>query len=172
MNMKTILEVKNLSKVYISGAKELKVLYDVSFKIGEVESMAIVGPSGSGKHSSVMSFLEKKASSEAPPKDWCYVNNFKDPRKPIAIELPFKEGFKFKNDIDELIELLKVLLPSVFEENTYRDEREAINQKYVDQKASIFKHLEEEAKKHDISLNASSKSRITFTPIVNGKILS
>ena len=131
-----------------------------------------MGPSGSGKHSSVISFLEKKAANEAPPKDWCYVNNFKDPRKPIAIELPFKEGFKFKDDIDELIELLKVLLPSVFEGNTYRDEHEAINQKYIDEKASIFNHLEEEAKKHNISLNASSKSRITFTPIVDGKILS
>jgi lon-related putative ATP-dependent protease len=131
-----------------------------------------MGPSGSGKHSSVMSFLEQKASSEAPPKDWCYVNNFKDPRKPIAIDLPSGQAFKFKDDIDELIELLKVLLPSVFEGNTYRDEREAINQKYIDQKTSIFNHLEEEAKKHNISLNASSKSRITFTPIVDGKILS
>lgn len=131
-----------------------------------------MGPSGSGKHSSVIHFLEKKASSEAPPKDWCYVNNFKDPRKPIAIELAFGQAFKFKDDIDELIELLKVLLPSVFEGNTYRDEHEAINQKYIDQKASIFNHLEEEAKKHNISLNASSKSRITFTPIVDGKVLS
>ena len=131
-----------------------------------------MAPSGTGKHSSIMSFLEKKASNESPPKDWCYVNNFKDPRKPIAIDLPSGEAFKFKDDIDELIELLKILLPSVFEGNTYRDEREAINQKYVDQKASIFNHLEEEAKKHNISLNASSKSRITFTPIVDGKILS
>lgn len=131
-----------------------------------------MGPSGSGKHSSVMSFLEKKASSESPPKDWCYVNNFKDPRKPIAIELPFGQAVKFKDDIDELIELLKVLLPSVFEGNTYRDEREAINQKYIDQQTSIFKHLEDEAKTHNISLNASSRSRITFTPIVDGKVLS
>ena len=131
-----------------------------------------MGPSGSGKHSSVMHFLQKKAVNEEPPKDWCYVNNFKDPRKPIAIELPNGHASKFKNSIDELIELLKVLLPSVFEGTTYRDERESINQKYVDQQAEIFTQLENEAKKHDISINTSTKSRITFVPIVDGKILS
>lgn len=131
-----------------------------------------MGPSGSGKHTSVMHFLEKKAAGEAPPKDWCYINNFKDPRKPIAIEFPFGQASRFKDDIDELIELLKVLLPSVFEGNTYRDEREAIKQKYVNQQSSIFQDLEEEAKKHNMSLNASSKSRITFTPIIDGKVMS
>lgn len=131
-----------------------------------------MGPSGSGKHSSVMSFLEKKAANEAPPKDWCYVNNFKDPRKPIAIELAFGKASKFKDDIDELIELLKILLPSVFEGSTYRDEREAINQKYIDEQTSIFTNIEDEAKKRDISVNASSIGRITFAPIIDGKVLS
>ncbi len=131
-----------------------------------------MGPSGSGKYTSVMDFLEKKAANEAPPSDWVYVNNFKDPRKPIAIELPYSHASKFKEHIDELIELLKVLLPSVFEGSTYRDEREAINQKYVDQQAKIFDQLTEDAKKHDVSVNTSSKSRITFVPLVDGKVLS
>ena len=131
-----------------------------------------MGPSGSGKHSALMNFLEKKADTEASPKDWCYVNNFKDPRKPIAIELPFGHASKFKNDIHELIEFLKVMLTTVFEGNTYRNERETINQKYVDLQADVFKHLEEEAKKHDVSMNVSSKSRITFTPVIDGKVLS
>ena len=47
--MNKILEIKNLSKVYSSGTKHLKVLDDVNFTIDQGESMAIVGPSGSGK---------------------------------------------------------------------------------------------------------------------------
>ena len=44
-----MLEVKNLTKTYRSGGKELTVLHEVNFSIAAGESFAIVGPSGSGK---------------------------------------------------------------------------------------------------------------------------
>lgn len=44
-----MLEVKNLTKTYRSGGKELTVLHEVNFAIAAGESFAIVGPSGSGK---------------------------------------------------------------------------------------------------------------------------
>ncbi len=100
-----------------------------------------MGPSGGGKHSTIMDFLEQKAKEEEAPKDWCYVNNFKDPRKPIAIDLPAGDAVRFKDEIYELIELLKVILPATFESNEYRNERESINQKYVDKQAAIFEFL-------------------------------
>ena len=131
-----------------------------------------MGLSGSGKHSAVMSFLERKAGSESVPNDWCYVNNFKDTRTPIAIELPPGKAAQFKDDIDELIELLKAILPAVFESNTYVDEREMINKKYADAQADIFMDLQEEAQKHDVLMNTSSASRVTFVPVIDGKEVS
>lgn len=47
--MTNILEVKNLSKTYHSGSRELTVLDDINFSIREQDTFAIVGPSGSGK---------------------------------------------------------------------------------------------------------------------------
>lgn len=44
-----MLEIKNLTKTYKSGGKELTVLHEVSFNIPAGDSLAIVGPSGSGK---------------------------------------------------------------------------------------------------------------------------
>jgi len=44
-----MLEVQSLTKTYNSGSRALTVLDDVSFKIEEGETFAIVGPSGSGK---------------------------------------------------------------------------------------------------------------------------
>ena len=131
-----------------------------------------MGPSGIGKHSTIMSFLHDKAGRESAPSDWCYVNNFKNHQKPIAIELPHTQAYKFRDDIDELIDLLKSILPSVFESNNYRNERESINQKYIDLQADIFLHLQDEAKKYDVSMSSSTTTRVTFVPIVNGKILS
>ena len=131
-----------------------------------------MGLSGSGKHSTVMSFLQTKADKEATPSDWCYVNNFKNEQKPIAIELPPGDARRFKDDIDELIDLLKAILPTVFTSNNYRDEREAINQKHIDKKTEIFQELQEKAHKYDVSMNSISSGRVTFVPIINGKVLS
>ncbi len=44
-----MLEVKNLTKTYKSGKKELTVLENVSFSIPAGDTFSIVGPSGSGK---------------------------------------------------------------------------------------------------------------------------
>jgi len=131
-----------------------------------------MGPSGSGKHSAIMAFLQEKARCEVAPSDWCYVNNFKNSHKPIAIELPSAQASKFKDDIDELIDLLKSILPTVFQSSDYRNERELIDQKYVDLQTNIFVYLQEEAKNHDVSMNSTSPTRVTFVPVVDGKILS
>ena len=131
-----------------------------------------MGPSGSGRHSTVMDFLKDKAKSEAKPSDWCYVDNFKNHQKPIAIELPNSQAYKFKADIDELIDLLKSILPTTFESNEYRNERELINQKYINLQEDIFLYLQDEAKKHDVSMNTASSTRVTFVPVIDGKVLS
>ena len=44
-----VLDVKHLTKTFISGSRTLTVLDDVSFTVEEGETCAVVGPSGSGK---------------------------------------------------------------------------------------------------------------------------
>jgi ABC-type nitrate/sulfonate/bicarbonate transport system ATPase subunit len=47
--MRTKIEVKNIKKSFTSDEGALQVVEDVSFSIGDGESVAIVGPSGCGK---------------------------------------------------------------------------------------------------------------------------
>src|SRR4051812_22829913 len=47
--MLTILEAKDLTKIYRSGSSDLVVLDAVSFELKTATTCAIVGPSGSGK---------------------------------------------------------------------------------------------------------------------------
>ena len=47
--MKTIVELKNLSKIYNTGEKEFKELDNIDLAIGKGEFVVILGPSGAGK---------------------------------------------------------------------------------------------------------------------------
>jgi putative ABC transport system ATP-binding protein len=47
--MEYILDVQHLTKKFKSGAKEITVLNDISFRVAGGEGISIVGPSGSGK---------------------------------------------------------------------------------------------------------------------------
>ncbi|HEX5624138.1 MAG TPA: ATP-binding protein, partial [Sulfuricurvum sp.] len=168
--------------------KTTKELEPLSDSIGQESALAAVdfaanikqdgyhlyamGPSGSGKHSVITSFLEKKADTESCSDDWCYVNNFKDYRKPIAIQMPSGTAVQFKEDMAELIELLKTVLPSVFESNEYRNIRESISQKYIGMQSEIFQRLQKDAERLGIAMNTASSNRVTFVPMIDGKILS
>ena len=38
-------------------------------------NLYLLGPAGAGKYTIARSFLEKRASTETVPEEWCYVNN-------------------------------------------------------------------------------------------------
>ena len=170
-NFKTTDELEPLTEI-IGQDSALKAV-DFGTNIQqEGYNLYAMGPSGSGKHSVITEYLQKKAADEPTPGDWCYVNNFKDNRKPNAIEFPPGEAIRFKDDINELIVLFQTILPAIFESNEYRNAKEAINQKYLDMQSEIFQYLQAEAEKHDVSMNTASPSRVTFVPIIDGKVLT
>jgi putative ABC transport system ATP-binding protein len=47
--MSALVEIRNLSKVYVRGKQKLEVLHHVNLDIGEGDFLALMGPSGSGK---------------------------------------------------------------------------------------------------------------------------
>lgn len=56
MDERSLIKIKDISKVYKMGRQELKVLDNVSLKIEKGEFVSILGPSGSGK-STLMNIL-------------------------------------------------------------------------------------------------------------------
>src|SRR5579885_2388159 len=51
-------------------------------------NLVVLGPEGTGKQTLVEDLLRRRAKSEPRPPDWCYVNNFADPRRPRCLKLP------------------------------------------------------------------------------------
>ncbi len=67
----SLLEIKNLSKIYHNEKDETMAIKDLSFSIKSNEIVAIVGPSGCGKSTllSILANIEKQSSGEIIFKD-------------------------------------------------------------------------------------------------------
>ena len=87
-----------------------------------------LAPNGTGKLTTVRQLAEQEASRQAVPSDWCYVNNFKQPAKPQAIEISPGIGQVFKNDMEQLIEELSIAIPTAFDGDEYRAKAEEIEE--------------------------------------------
>ena len=86
----------------------------------------ILGEDGTGKMTTVRSFLSQRAMSEPVPKDWCYVYNFRNPDVPLAVSLDPGKAAVFQKDMDEVIKILRIEIPKVFDSKEYGNQRSKI----------------------------------------------
>jgi hypothetical protein len=87
---------------------------------------ALGGP-GTAKHAMVREFLDRVAVNEPVPPDLCYVFNFEEPHKPIAITLPPGQAVGFRAEMAQLVKDLRATMPAMFESANYRSRREVID---------------------------------------------
>ncbi len=110
-----MIDCKNITKIYITGDQETKVLKGVSFNIEDGEFLAIMGPSGSGK-STLMHILGALDTSTS----GTYLLDGKDVSKlsddELAIVRKNKIGFVFQayNLLPRATVLRNVMLPLMY----------------------------------------------------------
>ncbi|MFQ5479694.1 MAG: Lon protease family protein [Thermodesulfobacteriota bacterium] len=128
----------------------------------------VLGEGGTGKHTTVMDFIKKKAAEETCPDDWCYVHNFISPDTPMAIRLPPGKGHFFVEEMNGLIASLKRDIPRVFETKDYESHRDEILDGQQESTKAIFSRLEKTALEHGLILRKSS-SGLAMVPARDGK---
>jgi len=75
----------------------------------------VLGESGSGRRSFVLEALHRRAEHQAPPPDWCYVQNFTDVRRPRAVCVAAGRGPELERDVALVIDDLRRLVPQALE---------------------------------------------------------
>lgn len=130
-----------------------------------------LGPAGSGRRSLVQRYAEERATGEALPPDWCYVNNFQQSHKPHVLALPAGRGVELRDDMEQFIEDLHAAIPAVFESSEYRTRAQGIEEDINQQQEQALKKIQESAQRKNISL-IQTPTGFTLAPVRDGKTLS
>jgi lon-related putative ATP-dependent protease len=128
----------------------------------------VLGHPGSGRHTFVRQFLEQQAAEGGAPCDWCYVYNFDDPRKPLALSLPPGRSKELRLDVEHVIQDAQTAIPVAFESEDFQTRREAIMEEFKESQEKIFGEVQQEAEKRDIGM-IQTPTGVAFIPIRNGQ---
>lgn len=130
----------------------------------------MAGPAGTGKTTLAKSSAQRQAAGEAVPKDWCYVYNFQNPRSPLALYFEAGMGRQFRDDMAELVQLLKVELQKAFRTDDYEKQKNELLRSFDEKRDALMEEMSKAAEEHDFQVKTAN-SGIYFMPVVDGKTI-
>ncbi len=133
-------------------------------------NLFVIGSEGARMQRTVESLLREGAPARSELSDWVYVNNFRDPRKPIAIRLPAGRAMQFHDSMHELVDDLKIAIPAVFQSEDYQARRGAIDQTFQTKQGEAFSALQEKASAKGIAILRTPMG-FALAPVQDGKIV-
>ncbi len=128
------------------------------------------GPPGTGKHALVLQQLERAALEAPTPSDWCYLNDFADPRRPRAIELPPGRAAVLRGDMDQLVEELRAVIPAAFESLDYRTRIQLLEKELEEARESAIEAVRRDAEARSVAL-LRTPAGWGFAPIKDGEVV-
>lgn len=131
----------------------------------------LAGLFGTGKTTLAREMLEKKATREPVPSDWCYVYNFKKPDCPLALELPAGKGKEFKKDLELQVENSIAHISQVFEGEDFEFKKNQILTMFVEETNRMYIKADEEARTYGFTISRNQNG-ISSVPLKNGEALS
>jgi len=129
------------------------------------------GPTGTGRMFSVLSRAREAAAKQPAPDDWCYVYNFDDGRRPVALRLSAGQGPEFAREVDELVRVCRQEIPRVFESEGYEQRKEQAVGEVQAERNRVLRQLDEEARAEGMMIQAAPMGIITV-PLAEGKPMS
>jgi len=130
----------------------------------------VMGEPGTGRLTMVSHYLATYAEQQESPLSYAYVDNFDNPREPVAIELPSGEGHNFSKEIEKLIDNILATFPAAFESPSYQQKKTAIERRFNQQYNAAIDLVDGKSREMSVALYRDSDT-ITFLPIRNDKAL-
>ncbi len=130
-----------------------------------------LGYTGTGRATTIRTFLDRVAAEQPVPRDWIYVYNFDDPHRPNAISLPPGVAAELRRDMQEMVSDLLRDIPRAFESEDYAKQQEAILQEMQERRNEMFARLEQKVNERGFTLLKTAMG-LGIAPVLNGQVLT
>ncbi|MBT8109336.1 MAG: AAA family ATPase [Gammaproteobacteria bacterium] len=130
----------------------------------------VLGPLGSARHRLVEELAKEPARAKGAPDDWCYINNFSNPERPRALRLPAGKGAEFRDNMQSLIEEIRLAIPAAFENDDYRNQLKALEAETQKEVDGLWRSLDEQAAKEGIAL-LQTPTGYVLAPVSDDKVI-
>jgi len=115
-------------------------------------NLFVLGTPGSGRRSAARAVLTEAAQTRPVPRDWVYVANFDDPRRPVAIDLPAGQAVRLRGGVRKVVNDLATEIPAIFESEDYQTRRRAIDEAHEERNEKAMSELAERAQAKGVAI--------------------
>jgi lon-related putative ATP-dependent protease len=162
LGFETTLELPELKEIIGQDRAVSAVEFGMGINTDGYNIFAL-GPTGTGKASTIREFLSREAASLPAPDDWVYVHNFEKPHQPRAIRLPAGKGQAFRKDMEKLVEDLQAAITHAFESEEYEKQKRTIAQNVSEQQEAKLSALSEKAEAQGFAM-VRTPAGLAFVP--------
>lgn len=135
----------------------------------------VAGVAGTGRIATIRRALRHIRPERERPPDRCYVYNFVDASQPVLLNFPPGKGRAFRDDMKELVRVLRLEIPKAIESSHIQRERELIVDRYQREEKKLFEEFAETLKKDGFALVQVQEGGYvapTVFPIVGNEAVS
>ncbi len=129
----------------------------------------VTGLSGTGRLTTIKSFVQRLAESGERPDDICFVFNFRKPEEPYAVNLEAGAGCRLKEGMDDLIRELSENLPAILNDREFRSRIERAVEPLQRQERELIETFEKEVTEAGfvlVQVQAGMVTRPEILPVV------
>ncbi|MFC2171470.1 Lon protease family protein [Acidobacteriota bacterium] len=137
---------------------------------GKGFNVYVSGFAGSGRTTTIKKVLEDMEGRQGVPDDLCYVNNFKDPKRPRLLRVKPGSGRKLARSMDYFLNYLKKQIPQILESEEYGNEVRSLKTGFEEQNTSLIRTLEERVREAGFAVANVAMGPVTQTrilPLIN-----
>jgi predicted ATP-dependent protease len=129
----------------------------------------VCGLSGTHRQQELAALLRRFTEGQPTPGDRVLVQSFRNPDRPRAIYLPAGQGVRLRQDMRELVEECRRILPETFRKETFEEEKERLSEKFGEQGEKVNRELAEQAERAGFVIQAAPSGEIAFIPLKEGR---
>jgi len=131
----------------------------------------VSGPPGSGKKTLAREAIAEHVARQGVQRsDWVYVNNFDQPHRPLALQLPAGRGAVLRSDVRALVAELRSTIPAMLESEEFVAEVERINAEYKERAEQALEAVAQEAQRRGLAMLRTPVG-FTFAPAKDGEVM-